>query len=152
MFAVSIIASTGKLDATFTSADAVIAAAKMVASGAQVSQGWDFYVRSHTTGATMTACGQNIHGMTEVIANLMETIVLHMPARVLAQGEGMDVVVPVRLAMHDGTLIDAEDYVRKAMNNMLDSDPTDGVGDHGTAPAFSYNGDPVTHGSAKEDR
>lgn len=149
MFKVFVQASTGRFHAEFSKGEDVMSMVRMVASGAQVSQGWGINISSDN-GEVM-ANGRTVHGMVDTVSRVLSALE-DMPARVRQPGEGYDVIVPVRLAMHDGQLVDAEDFVRGAVSKALDEYSNLQAVVEGKAPQFSYNGDPVTLGSAKEDR
>lgn len=152
MFKVFMTASTGRFHATFSTLEDVQSMVNMVASGAQVSQGWGITVQDDYTGGEVMANGRSVLGMRDAVASLL--IVLgEFTKPPLQPGAGIDVVVPVRLAMHDGQLVDAEDFVRGAVERALQTTGDDYEHPRGTyGPSFSYNGDTVTQGSAKEDR
>lgn len=152
MYGVHIRVSTGAFHATFANLGDVRNAVTMVASGAEVSQGWTVTLHDDTTGATVTGDGKSVTGMYDAVNALLSAL-SSMPPRPLRLGEGVDVIVPVRLAMHGGQLVDAEDFVRGAVERALNDDAAaETVGMLGNRPEFSFNGDTVTPGSAKKDR
>lgn len=148
MFHMRITLSTGTLEAQFLNVSACFTAAEMVLSGAQVAQPWSMEVRNDMTGAQVAGSGRSLRGAANTIGSLLDGLDnQHGPVRSI--GEGIDVLVPVRLAMHNGNLTDAEDWVRGIMNRAL-TDNGNELGED-PAPSFSFNGDTVTVGEAREE-
>lgn len=156
MYKVLISASTGKFVARFEFEADISAMVDMVASGCQVTQGWHMEIIDEDKG-TQVACSSPVaRGVREVYASMMNTLASmpippKAPRATLFGSEGKDVTVPVSFAMWNGTLTDAEDWVRGVMNPVLGQESELTTHPSPERPHFAFNGDPVTLGSAKWD-
>ena len=84
MFKVFVQASTGRFYAEFSKGEDVMSMVRMVASGAQVSQGWGINISSDN--GEVTANGRTIHGMVDAVSRVLSALE-DMPARVRQPGE-----------------------------------------------------------------
>lgn len=147
--------STGTVDASFGTPQEALTLARMVAAGAQVTQGFSCDLFSYLTGAKLAIAGLSIHGMEGALAMAMDAI-----ANCHGTGKtgNYDVSVPVQFTM-DGSraqLVDAEDWVRgvicAALQKELDAAEA-AMSSEGrpVTPTFQFNGDVVSLGSARVD-
>lgn len=147
MYHVSITTSGGTFDANFESKPDIRVMVQMVGSGAQVRDGWSISIYDKVTKANLSALGQCTTGMTAAVECLLEAL-SNMPKRPRGVHHSYDVTVPVHLAVDGGMqLVDAEDFVRRAVQDALNKHAAD---DETVDPMFMYNGDCVSIGSAKE--
>lgn len=152
MFTATISIGTDNVRAHYDTGEQLREAYRMMTSGVSGTTPWGLDVLDKTTGNTIAVTGASIVGSVNAVEAVLRTLSI-MPARPLRPGEGVDVIVPVRLAMHGGQLVDAEDFVRGAVERALNDDAAaETVGMLGKRPEFSFNGDTVTPGSAKKDR
>ena len=122
MITATINASTGSFQANFVDFAAVRRALAMVLAGAQVNQSASLHLHDHARGAGLHisgACTIGLYDAVSVALGQLEN--MRLPAR--PSGANYDVVVPVRLALAgDRVLVDAEDFVRNAMELALTED------------------------------
>lgn len=150
MFKIILVIDYRDFTAQFKNASDLNQMVAMVANGAQVRECWYITILNEQTGACVTAQGQTTQNMALTVEKLLGAL-YDMPKRPRAPHQNYDVVVPVHLAIAgDRQLVDAEDFVRHAMEKALQEHGDAVALTAGADTAFMYNGDTVHIDSATE--
>lgn len=147
-YTVTIIASTGTVTAEVDHDHEVLSLVEMVSNGAQVRHDFKVWVTDNVTLNSISLDLRTCAGSASAMRLAMDSLAAMQP-RPRDPNAMRDVVVRVDFAVDPSTtLVDAEDFVRGAVQQAIDDHVME-VRNRLTDPSFVYNGDPVTQGAAK---
>lgn len=154
-YRVTIDASTGAFTAEFEDLGGISNMVDMVRSGAQLNQAASFSITDTQTNDMLSVHGGRLSVLNAVEGMLQTLGALPPKTRQPPKtGQNYDVVVSVHLAASSGaTLVDVEDFVRRAVDAALEAEQERAEkAERPYAPRFMYNSETVTPGSAEEDK